>query len=122
MPKYLLQVNYTTEGAKGLIKDGGSKRRAAAQAAAESVGGRIESMYRDVLSGAQPNDVIGPMQLDAGDGRPKFAVIRVLEMRPEGEYSFDDLRDQMRNVLSEQNAMQRMLRSLREATYVEIRL
>ena len=45
MPKYLLQVNYTTEGAKGLIKDGGSKRRAAAQAAAESLGGRIESMY-----------------------------------------------------------------------------
>lgn len=84
--------------------------------------GELPEMYRDVLSGAQPNDVIGPMQLDAGDGRPKFAVIRVLEMRPEGEYSFDDLRDQMRNVLSEQNAMQRMLRSLREATYVEIRL
>ena len=45
MPKYLLQVNYTTEGTKGLLKDGGSKRRSAAQAVAESVGGRIESMY-----------------------------------------------------------------------------
>lgn len=83
--------------------------------------GELPEMYRDALSGAQENDVIGPMQIDAGDGRPKFAVIRVLELRPEGEYSFDDLRDQMRNVLSEQNAMQRMLRSLRDATYVEIR-
>jgi peptidyl-prolyl cis-trans isomerase SurA len=82
----------------------------------------LPEMYRDALSGAQPNDIIGPMLIDAGDGRPKFAVIRVLELRPEGEYSFDDLRDQMRNVLSEQNAMQRMLRTLREATYVEIRL
>ncbi len=82
----------------------------------------LPEMYRDALSGAQPNDVIGPMLIDAGDGRPKFAVIRVLELRPEGEYSFEDLRDQMRNVLSEQNAMQRMLRSLREATYVEVRL
>ena len=82
----------------------------------------LPEMYRDALSGAQPNDVIGPMLIDAGDGRPKFAVIRVIELRPEGEYSFDDLRDQMRSVLSEQNAMQRVLRSLREATYVEIRL
>ncbi|MEP6607967.1 MAG: GYD domain-containing protein [Burkholderiaceae bacterium] len=45
MAKYLLQVNYTTEGAKGLIKDGGTARRAAAQKAAESLGGRVESMY-----------------------------------------------------------------------------
>lgn len=45
MPKYLLQVNYTAEGARGLIKDGGSARRAAAQKAAESLGGRLESMY-----------------------------------------------------------------------------
>ena len=45
MPKYLLQVNYTAEGARGLVKDGGSARRAAAQKVAESLGGRIESMY-----------------------------------------------------------------------------
>jgi len=45
MAKYLLQVCYTAEGAKGLIKDGGSARRAAAQKAAESLGGRLESFY-----------------------------------------------------------------------------
>ena len=45
MPKYMLRVNYTAEGAKGLVKDGGSKRRAIAQQAAESVGGRLESFY-----------------------------------------------------------------------------
>lgn len=45
MPKYLLQVNYTAEGTRGLIKDGGTTRRKAAQAAAESVGGRLESFY-----------------------------------------------------------------------------
>jgi uncharacterized protein with GYD domain len=45
MPKYLLRVNYTAEGAKGLIKDGGTKRRAIAQGAAESVGGKVESFY-----------------------------------------------------------------------------
>ena len=45
MPKYLLAVSYTAEGAKGLLKDGGSKRRAAAQTAIESLGGRIEAFY-----------------------------------------------------------------------------
>jgi uncharacterized protein with GYD domain len=45
MAKYLLAVNYTADGAKGLIKDGGTARRAAAQKVAESLGGRVESMY-----------------------------------------------------------------------------
>lgn len=45
MPKYLLQVSYTTEGAKGLQKDGGTKRRQAAQALVESVGGKLEALY-----------------------------------------------------------------------------
>jgi uncharacterized protein with GYD domain len=45
MPKYLYQGSYTLEGVKGLLKDGGSKRRAAAQRALESVGGRIEAFY-----------------------------------------------------------------------------
>lgn len=45
MPKYLLQVNYTLDGVKGVLSKGGSARRAAADAFAESVGGSIESMY-----------------------------------------------------------------------------
>ena len=45
MPKYLLQGSYTAEGAKGLLKDGGSKRRAAARTLIESLGGKIECIY-----------------------------------------------------------------------------
>ncbi len=45
MPKYLLQGSYTTEGVKGLLRDGGSKRRTAAQQAIESVDGRLEAFY-----------------------------------------------------------------------------
>ncbi len=45
MPKYLIQANYTAEGAKGLLKDGGSKRVRAAKAAAKAVGGKIDAMY-----------------------------------------------------------------------------
>ena len=45
MAKYLLEVNYTLEGVKGVKAKGGSARLAAAKAAAESVGGSIECFY-----------------------------------------------------------------------------
>ncbi|HYB41685.1 MAG TPA: GYD domain-containing protein [Candidatus Methylomirabilis sp.] len=45
MPKYLLEVSYTAEGAKGVLKEGGSKRRAAAEQAAKSSGTKIEAFY-----------------------------------------------------------------------------
>ncbi len=45
MPKYLFQGSYTLEGVKGVLKEGGSKRRAAAQQVIESVGGKMEAFY-----------------------------------------------------------------------------
>ena len=45
MPKYLFQAQYTADGVKGLLSKGGSARRAAAQAMAESVGGSLEAFY-----------------------------------------------------------------------------
>ena len=39
MPKFLMEVSYTAEGAAGVRKDGGTKRKAVAQKAAKSVGG-----------------------------------------------------------------------------------
>jgi uncharacterized protein with GYD domain len=45
MPKYLFEGSYTLEGAKGIIKDGGSKRRAAVETLAKSMGGRVEAFY-----------------------------------------------------------------------------
>lgn len=45
MPKFMLQVSYTAEGVRGLIKDTASGRRAAVKAGVKSVGGKLESMY-----------------------------------------------------------------------------
>jgi len=45
MAKYLIEVAYSLEGLKGLVKDGGGGRRAAVEAAIKAVGGRVESMY-----------------------------------------------------------------------------
>ena len=45
MPKYLLEGHYSIEGAKGVMKDGGSGRRAAIAKMAEGLGGKLESLY-----------------------------------------------------------------------------
>jgi len=45
MPKFLFQANYTSEGAKGIVKEGGSARRAAIEKAAAALGGRLEAFY-----------------------------------------------------------------------------
>ena len=45
MPKYLYQANYVGEGIKGLLKDGGSRRRAVVEQLLTSVGGTVEAFY-----------------------------------------------------------------------------
>ena len=45
MGKYLIAASYTADGIKGLIKDGGTKRRDAAEQALKSVGAKMEGFY-----------------------------------------------------------------------------
>lgn len=45
MAKYMVKATYTVEGAKGVIKGGGSARRAAVQTMIEGLGGRMEGFY-----------------------------------------------------------------------------
>jgi uncharacterized protein with GYD domain len=45
MPKFLFVASYTLEGTKGVQTAGGSARRDAIAAMAESLGGKLESFY-----------------------------------------------------------------------------
>ena len=45
MPKYLFHGSYTAEGLKGLLKEGGSKRREATEQTIKSLGGTLEAYY-----------------------------------------------------------------------------
>ena len=75
MPKYLVTASYTADGAKGLLKDGGSKRRQAIEAALKAVGGTVESFYfafgKDdvyVIADAPDNVAIAAVTLAASAG------------------------------------------------------
>jgi uncharacterized protein with GYD domain len=45
MAKYLVQFSYTEAGLKGLMKDGGSKRREVVDQLAKSLGAKLEAFY-----------------------------------------------------------------------------
>src|SRR5499425_2845045 len=45
MPKYLIHGSYSEQGLKGLLQEGGSKRREAAEQLLREMGGRLEAYY-----------------------------------------------------------------------------
>jgi uncharacterized protein with GYD domain len=45
MPKFLIKASYTTDGVRGLLKEGGTGRRAAVVKLIEGLGGKVESFY-----------------------------------------------------------------------------
>jgi uncharacterized protein with GYD domain len=45
MARYLVEANYVGDGIKGLLKEGGTSRRAAVEAAAKTVGGSVDAFY-----------------------------------------------------------------------------
>ncbi|MFE7959767.1 GYD domain-containing protein [Streptomyces sp. NPDC057413] len=45
MAKFLIQASYTSEGTKGLLKEGASGRRAAVERVVGELGGTLEVMY-----------------------------------------------------------------------------
>ena len=45
MPKFMISGSYIGDGIKGLLKDGGTKRKEAVEQLMESLGGSIESIH-----------------------------------------------------------------------------
>ena len=45
MAKYLIKGSYSVDGTRGVLKEGGSSRRAALEKMVEGLGGKLESFY-----------------------------------------------------------------------------
>jgi len=70
MAKYLIEAAYSHEGLKGLIKDGGSGRRAAVDAAIKALGGHVEALYW----GFGTDDVYGIIEAPDNVSAAAFAL------------------------------------------------
>jgi uncharacterized protein with GYD domain len=45
MAKFLIKASYTTDGVKALLKEGGSRRKAAVEQMLGALGGKVEAFY-----------------------------------------------------------------------------
>jgi uncharacterized protein with GYD domain len=68
MAKFLITGAYTTEGAKGLLVEGGSGRKAVIEKALKDLGGKLEAMYyaygdTDVILIADVPDAVSGLSL-----------------------------------------------------------
>ncbi|MGD2069026.1 MAG: peptidylprolyl isomerase [Gemmatimonadota bacterium] len=73
------------------------------------------------LANVSEGDVVGPLEANLG-GQSYRVVVRVSEVREAGEFTFEDLRDQIRQQLSQRKRVERIYEQLRDRMYVEIRM
>lgn len=71
MPKYLFRASYLGEGVKGLLSEGGSKRREAVEQTAKGMGGTVESFYYAFGE----DDVVGVIDLPDNVSATAFALM-----------------------------------------------
>jgi peptidyl-prolyl cis-trans isomerase SurA len=70
-------------------------------------------------------DVVGPLEYQPGGSRPgdlRYAVVKVLQLREAGAYTFEDLRATLASQLQQEKQRQRLLDDLRAKTYIDIRM
>jgi peptidyl-prolyl cis-trans isomerase SurA len=75
--------------------------------------------YGAALADVTEGEVIPPFELDFNG--PFVAVVRVTEIREAGEFTFEDVEDQIRERLQEQKNLERIWQSLRDRAFVDIR-
>src|SRR6184192_4577613 len=70
----------------------------------------------DTVPGLKPVFEVG-----AGTARPRFVIFELVRRLPEGDLSFDEVKDRIRDGLGQQLAVKHYLDLLRRTTYVDVR-
>ena len=76
----------------------------------------IKVIGSDSVPGLKP-----VFQVGEGTSRPRFVVFELTKRLPEGELSFDEVKDRIKDALGQQLAIKHYLDLLRRMTYVDVR-
>jgi len=82
----------------------------------------LPASYSGALAGAKAGSITQPFELANPRGAPKFAVLQVVTLTEAGEYKESEIRDQIRQQLSDERSIRALLDDLRKQTYVAIKL
>lgn len=74
------------------------------------------------LAAGAPGDLVGPVEFPIGGGQPAWAIFQIIQSRPEGDYTLEDLRPQIRERLQQERLEERLIQNLRARSFVDIRI
>jgi len=74
------------------------------------------------LQTAVAGAIIGPLEYLSGPEETRIAVVKVVEIREAGAFTFEDLRPTIVQQVQQELQLERMLEELRATTYIEIRM
>jgi peptidyl-prolyl cis-trans isomerase SurA len=95
-----------------------SSERSAADVPAD----KLPEPYGKIIGEADSGTVTPVFTLPSAGGHEQFVVLQVTGRRSPGDIRYDDVKDRIRQQLSQELAIRRYLDGLRKATYVEIRM
>ena len=85
---------------------------------------KLPAPYNTELSSAIAGNIVGPFELPGASGVPKFAIVKVTDVRAAGEYTLDDpqFREELRGNLEQNGLVDELIRDLRKKTLIEYRI
>ena len=75
-----------------------------------------------VIGPADSGTMVPIFTVPGAGNHEQFVVLQVMARRSQGDLRFDDVKDHIRQQLSQELGIRRYLDHLRKATYVEIRM
>lgn len=82
----------------------------------------LPEAYRNALEGAGLNDIVGPFDIpDVQGGTTKHVVAQVTFLDEAGEYTLPEMRERIREQLSQERSMRRLVDTLKKQTYVAVK-
>jgi peptidyl-prolyl cis-trans isomerase SurA len=84
---------------------------------------QLPPSYATAFEGKTTGEIVGPFPIDdRKTGTQKFVIAEITSAEEGGEYTFEDFRETFREQLQQERALRRLIDSLREETYVSIRI
>jgi len=82
---------------------------------------QLPESYRTAIEGKAKGDFVGPFPIaDRARGVPKYVVLQLTDVIEAGDYTVEEVRDRMRQQMSQERSFRRLIEQLKKETYVRV--
>ena len=82
---------------------------------------QLPPSYRDAIGTRLKGDFVGPFPIaDRNRGVPKYVVLQLTDVIEAGDYTVEEVRDRMRQQLSQERSFRRLIDQLKRETFVRV--